>query len=360
MPPLPIRVLIVDDSAVVRRILSDLVSEDPCLEVAAIAQNGSIALQKMIQTKVDIVVLDLEMPVMDGIECLERLRAEFPTVPVLMCSSATARGADATLRALAAGAADYVAKPSALRATETLASFGAELRAKLKALTNRDPKATHSRPPLATAGVQKTTARSLATKPITRRGRPRLLAIGCSTGGPNALAQIFAVLPPDLGVPIVVTQHMPPVFTRLLAERLSAKSALCVHEAQTDDRLEPNHAYLAPGDYHMAFTRDKTDVRVQLNQDPPEHSCRPAVDVMFRSAAHIFGGDVVAVVLTGMGRDGALGSRAIAEAGGWIITQDAASCIVPSMPNAVTELGAANETIELDLLGAHLASRCGR
>lgn len=353
MPGTPARILIVDDSAVVRRILSDLVTSDADLEVAGIAQNGSIALQKLTQVSVDLVVMDVEMPGMDGIEAVTRLRVDWPRLPVLMCSSVTARGADATLRALAAGATDYVAKPSGLSSPDGQASFKLEFLAKVKALTaSRSQPVAPPKPPVAPAPIGTPAARRVPPK------RPAILAIGCSTGGPNALARVFADIPRDIGVPIVITQHMPPLFTKMLAERLTSISQIPVKEAEAGDVLEPNRAYIAPGDYHMTIHRDGVRVRVALNQDPPENSCRPAVDVMFRSVAKVFGPDVIATVMTGMGRDGAIGARFIAEAGGWVITQEAGSCVVPSMPNAVVEIGASHESAELDRLGTLYGFRC--
>lgn len=353
MPGTPARILIVDDSVVVRRILSDLVSSEPGLELAAVAQNGSIALQKLTQVSVDLVVMDVEMPGMDGIEAVTRLRVDWPKLPVLMCSSVTARGADATLRALAAGATDYVAKPSGLGSPDGQLHFKREFLEKVKALTaaRAQPQAPRTPAP-APLPIGQQQPRRLPPR------RAAILAIGCSTGGPNALARVFADIPRDIGVPIVITQHMPPLFTKMLAERLTANSQIVVKEAEHGDVLEPGRAYVAPGDYHMTIHRDGVRVRVALNQDPPENSCRPAVDVMFRSVAKVFGPDVVATVMTGMGRDGAIGARFIAEAGGWVITQEAGSCVVPSMPNAVVEIGASHETAELDRLGTLFGFRC--
>ncbi len=352
----PARILIVDDSAVVRRILSDLVASDSALELAGIAQNGSIALQKLTQVSADLVVMDVEMPEMDGIEAVTKLRVDWPKLPVLMCSSVTARGAEATLRALAAGATDYIAKPSGLNSPDGQAEFKREFVALLKALT-----AGRSMPPSVRVAPPSPFAPLLTGAIATRRvppRRPAVLAIGCSTGGPNALAKVFADIPRDIGVPIVITQHMPPLFTRMLAERLTSISQIPVKEADHGDVLEPNRAYIAPGDHHMTLHREGVKVRIALNQEPPENSCRPAVDVMFRAVAKVYGADVVAAVMTGMGKDGAIGARFIAEAGGWVITQEAASCVVPSMPNAVVEIGASHESAELDRLGTLYGFRC--
>lgn len=356
---MPIRVMIVDDSVVVRKFLTDIVAKDQGLELAGVAPTGSIALQKLSQLQPDIVVMDVEMPGMDGIETVTRLRVDWPKLPVLMCSSITARGADVTLRALAAGATDYVAKPSSLGNAGGLGGFELEFLEKLNALGGMSrgagaPKAGAVAPKPAPTPTPTPTPGPKRQPPA----RPSIMAIGCSTGGPNALARVFQDLPADIGVPIVITQHMPPLFTKMLGERLTASSRLKVAEAKHGDVLVPGEALIAPGDYHMVFERSGTDIKVVLNQDPQENSCRPAVDVMFRSVAKLFGPDVVASVMTGMGRDGALGARAIADAGGWVITQSATSCVVPSMPNSVVEVGASSEAADLDHLGTLFAKRC--
>lgn len=351
MPTPPARILVVDDSVVVRKALSDLIAGEPSLELAGTASNGSLGLTKLEQISCDLVVLDVEMPEMDGITAAARIREKWPRLPILMCSTLTARGADATLRALAAGATDYVAKPSAMNGNDAMAAFATDFINKLKGLTEHRRHAADPAP-------RKIVPLAAPTRTRTPPRKPAILAIGCSTGGPNALATVFANLPKDLGVPVVITQHMPPLFTRMLAERLTASSGIPVVEAAEGDVLEPNRAYVAPGDYHMTFRRDGVHIRVVLNQDPPENSCRPAVDVMFRSVAKLFGPDTIAAVLTGMGHDGAVGARYIAEAGGWIIVQDEKSCVVPSMPNSVVALGVHNETIELSRLGQHFGLRC--
>lgn len=343
----PAQVLIVDDAVVVRHILCDIVAATPNLAVAGTAANGLLALQKLEQTAVDLVLLDVEMPELDGIETARRIRVRWPRLPIVMCSTLTARGGEATLRALAAGATDYITKPSSLGGSAGMEKFSGELRQKLDTLTAR-------RRIVAAPATLPVVARPRRTPP----GRPAVLAIGCSTGGPNALARVFADLPRDLAVPVLITQHMPPLFTRLLADRLTAEFHIPVKEAAEGDVLEPGKGYVAPGDYHMQVRREGTRVRICLDQGPPENSCRPAVDVMLRSVAQVFGADVIAAILTGMGRDGAVGARHVVNAGGWMITQDTASCVVASMPNAVAAAGMSDEIVELDRLGAQLGFRC--
>ncbi len=347
-----IRVLVVDDSVVVRRMLTDVLNGDSRITVVATAPNGAIALQKLTQVNPDLVLLDVEMPDMDGIETVQRLRETFPRLPVIMCSSLTERGADVTLRALAAGATDYVTKPTAaVTQADRLDSFKAQLVEKVLALGHASllpgappPPRLPSMPTLA---------------PVVRLGREPIaaLCIGCSTGGPNALTEIFRSIPADLPVPILIVQHMPPLFTKMLAERLSASSGVRVVEAEHGASVEPGSVYIAPGDHHMVLGRDGVRVVTLLNREPPENSCRPAVDVLFRSAARFYGGGVLGCVLTGMGQDGARGARDIVEAGGAVIVQSADTCVVPSMPGAVVAAGLADKVLPLSQLAHELVSR---
>jgi len=342
-----IRVLVIDDSVVVRRVLTETLQSDPDVEVAGTAATASIGLQKIPQVAPDVVLLDVEMPEMDGIEAARRIREAWPRLPIIMCSSLTARGADITLRALASGATDYVAKPSSIGGTnDGHEHFRAELLGKVKAL-----------------GRTRTLAPIPRVNPVGRKrsGAPvSIVAIGCSTGGPTALAQLFADLPPDLSVPIVLVQHMPPVFTRLLAERLTASTPVVSTEGREGDLLEPGRAYIAPGGLHMMVHRQGAQLRLALNEEAPENSCRPAVDVLFRSVARTHGDGVLGVVLTGMGQDGARGAAHVAELGGTVIVQDAASCVVPSMPAAVAALGASEAAYPIERLGAEIVARVRR
>jgi len=350
------RVLIVDDSVVVRKLLSDIIASDPELELGGTAANAIIALQKIPQINPDIILLDVEMPEMNGIEAARRIRAGWPKLPIVMCSTLTERGADATLRALEAGASDYVAKPTSVGGGSDLRQFKLDVLRKLKSLTGRDrlvcPVVPRRVAPTATPGSSRTPQK--AVTPVS------LLAIGCSTGGPAALQDVFKDLPGDLGVPILIVQHMPPLFTRMLAERLSATSKVKVTEAVDREELLPNRAYVAPGNYHMTVVRDGLALRISLNQDAPENSCRPAVDVLFRSVARAFGAGALAAVLTGMGQDGTRGAQHIVEMGGEVIVQDAASCVVPSMPNSVAAAVTVDGVYPIERIGAELVSRVMR
>ncbi len=344
-----IRVLIVDDSVVARRMITDVLKPASEIEVVGAAASASIALQKIPQVVPDVVLLDVEMPEMDGIEAVTRIRQAWPRLPVIMCSSLTERGADITLRAIAAGASDYVAKPSAIGNGGGLTSFGNDLIAKLRVFGG-----------VRSSDVSQPAAPAKAPHARGQREATSVIAIGSSTGGPNALTTLFAALPSDLAVPVLIAQHMPPMFTKLLAERLTASSGFDVVEASDGELVLPGRAYVAPGSFHMTVVRDGTAVRIALNQEQPENSCRPAVDVLFRSVARLYGGGTLAVVLTGMGHDGTRGAEQIVEAGGEILIQDAASCVVPSMPNSVAAAVAVDGIYSIDRIGTELASRVAR
>lgn len=344
-----IRVLVVDDSVVIRRLLTDILNDDPEIEVAGIASNGRLALAKLPQVNPDLVTLDIEMPEMDGLTTLPELRKAYPKLPVIMFSTLTARGATSTLDALARGATDYVTKPANVGSvTAGMQCVKDQLLPKIKALCplNRPvtPALTRVAVPAKTAGVQ--VARSRRTYDV--------LAIGSSTGGPQALGNVLKALPASLPVPVVIVQHMPPIFTKHLADRLNQDSPLTVREATGGEVLQPGHVYIAPGDYHMELRRDGVAVKTVLHQGPPENSCRPAVDVLFRSVANVYGAGTLAVVLTGMGQDGMRGGEHVAHAGGTIIAQDEASSVVWGMPRAVTEAGLANQVLPLNSIAGEI------
>lgn len=346
----PIRVLVVDDSVVVRRLVSDALAESPGIEVVGVASNGKLALERMEQLKPDLVTLDVEMPVMDGLETLKALRERWPRLPVIMFSTLTERGGRITLEALQRGASDYVTKPanvgSVMLARERVRD---ELVPRIHALTGRvAPQAATPQP------------RPTPTTPVPRGPvrPPKMLLIGASTGGPNALATLFAALPP-LRVPMAIVQHMPPVFTALLADRLAAGSAHEVTEGASGTVLRAGSAVIAPGGRHLAIGGTTARPEVHVTDAPPENSCRPSVDVLFRTAATSLGGAVLAVVLTGMGEDGSRGARAIREAGGEVLVQDEASSVVWGMPGAVSRAGLADGTHSLDRLAAVISERVG-
>jgi two-component system chemotaxis response regulator CheB len=344
----PIRILVVDDSVVIRKLLSETLSGDRALEVIATASDGRIALAKIAQLKPDLVTLDIEMPVMNGLETLTALRKLYPKLPVIIFSTLTEHGAAATLDALSLGASDYATKPSNTGSPAlAIERIRAELIPKIKALCGIAPLKVMPPPG------------SRPTLKVREKFKPRIeiVAIGTSTGGPNALAEVLPRIPNDFPVPIVVVQHMPPIFTRLLAERLAGRSAIPVEEGSPGAVLSPGHAWIAPGNFHMKVTRTGLTSRLNLNQGPPENSCRPAVDVLFRSVAAAYGANVLGVVMTGMGSDGVLGAQDICDAGGNVIIQDENSSVVWGMPGLVHASGLDDAAYPLDQLAPEITRR---
>ncbi|WP_404372138.1 chemotaxis-specific protein-glutamate methyltransferase CheB [Corallococcus coralloides] len=343
-----IRVLVVDDAAVVRRQVSLLLGTAPGLEVVATAPNGRIALAKVEQFQPDVVLLDLEMPELDGLETLKLLRQRAPELPVVMFSALTERAGLLTLEALALGARDYVTKPTSAGGMNIpLEAVRDELVRKLKALNVRTPSAASPLSPV---------TRELPLRPR-MPARVEAIVVGASTGGPGALVRLVSALPADLPVPVFIVQHMPPVFTRLLAERLQGVTPLTVREAVPGAAVNAGEVWVAPGDFHLAVCRDAAGVRLHTHQGPAENACRPAVDLLFRSAAEVYGAGVLAVVLTGMGQDGLRGCRRVNEAGGQVVVQDQASCVAGSMPGAVEQAGLADAVVPLEALAPELARR---
>jgi two-component system chemotaxis response regulator CheB len=356
----PINVLVVDDSVVIRRLVADVIESDPQLHVVATAPNGRVALEKIEELKPDVVTLDIEMPEMDGLATLRELRARRIKTPVIMFSTLTERHASATLEALALGAADYVTKPANVgSASKAIERVREDLIPRVKAFARR------SAGVMTTNALRRATAQPPTAPPPARPGRPSrpvdLVAIGSSTGGPNALEVVFRALPPSIGVPVVVVQHMPPVFTKILADRLTAKSAWQVHEATDGMRLEPGHAYVAPGDHHLTVERAPLSAgRAVVSQGAAENSCRPSVDVLFRSAAASHGAGVLAVVMTGMGQDGMRGAEQLVQAGAAVLAQDEATSVVWGMPGYVARAGLAAEILPLDGIAPAIERRIRR
>lgn len=349
-----VRVLVVDDAVVVRKIVTDVLSADPAIEVVGTAANGKIALSKIEQLKPDLVTLDVEMPEMDGLEALAALRKLHPNLPVIMFSTLTERGAATTIDALMLGANDYVTKPANVGSvTAAMAQVREQLIPKVKALCGIAP--------VVTAPIRRFPPRPSmvvgASRTSSRAGRVDVVAIGVSTGGPNALAEVFRTLPANLPVPVIVVQHMPANFTRLLADRLDGRSPLRVAEARNGQLMEVGLAWVAPGDYHAMVHRQGSIVQVVTNQGPPENSCRPSVDVLFRSVVDVYGPNVLGVIMTGMGRDGLGGCERIRAAGGQVIIQDEATSVVWGMPGAVSHAGLADKTLPLNRISAEIVAR---
>jgi two-component system chemotaxis response regulator CheB len=356
------RVLIVDDSVVMRRIVKQALEGDPDIEIAGVAANGKIALAMVEQCTPDAITLDIEMPEMDGLQTLRELRGSGILTPVIMFSTLTERGALGTLDALAAGADDYVAKPSNVSsAQDSMLRIRLEVIPKIKALCwkPRKHRSTVSPNPVGTLpslnAAPPLNATTAQFPPANRR--VDVVAIGTSTGGPNALAEVIPRLPAHFPVPVVIVQHMPPTFTRFLAERLCATSSLVVQEAVSGALIEPGHAWIAPGDFHMNLRRVDSSVALGVFQAQAENSCRPSVDVLFRSAAEVFGPNVLAVVMTGMGQDGLRGCELIKEAQGQVIVQDEASSVVWGMPGYVAKAGLADSILPVTEIADEIVRR---
>lgn len=360
-----IRVMVCDDSVVIRRLVSDVLSGDPEIEVVGTAVNGKNALDKIPSLKPDILTLDVEMPIMDGLQTLVEVRKIYKKLPVIMFSTLTERGAGATLDALERGASDYVTKPANVGSvSESMEAVRSQLIPKIKSLTGRAPKPPRlARPAFATHGApgapgqpgQPSAAGPLPPK--TPQARVDIVCIGVSTGGPDALTTVVSALPANFPVPIVVTQHMPPVFTQLFAQRLNAKSKLTVSEAKHGDAVAAGKILIAPGDYHMRVVQKGNGPVVQMDQGPQENYCRPAVDPMFRSVAEVYGNRALAVIMTGMGGDGARGAEQIIRAGGSLLVQDEATSVVWGMPGAAVAAGLPCDVLPLEKIADALVAR---
>lgn len=354
-----IRALVVDDAVVVRRMVSDVLAEDPAIEVVGTAANGRIGLQKITQVNPDIVTLDVEMPDMDGLQTLKAIRLTHPTLPVIMFSTLTARGAAETLDALSLGASDYVTKPANVGSVALAQQrIRDELIPKVKALCKHAEAAPTApaieRPKAVVVPIASVRPAAAAPRPA---ANVEVVTIGVSTGGPNALAVLLPMLPKAFPVPIVLVQHMPPMFTKLLAERLDSQCNVHVVEAAGGETLEPGCVYIAPGNFHMVVQRKGTSVVTALNQLPPENSCRPAVDPLFRSVSQVYGAHVLGVVLTGMGQDGLRGAEDIRAAGGQVLAQDEASSVVWGMPGSVAKANLADRILPLQQMAGELIRR---
>jgi two-component system, chemotaxis family, protein-glutamate methylesterase/glutaminase len=399
-------VLIVDDSALVRKMVIMAMDGDPDLE-GIIAPNAQLGLSKIERSHPDLVVLDVEMPDMNGLDVLEKIHQQFPKLPVIMFSTQTELGSSLAMEALSRGATDCVAKPHQLGGVEESLEYVREhLLTKVRGLCHLPIKPAGGWAPVKNVsaavpntpqrwspvgpsspsdGAAKTSA-ALSVKEMQKEGHagsksdsylPRvssttaiskviplrqpgiveLLVIGVSTGGPNALASVIPSLSKDIPVPVLIVQHMPPMFTKLLAERMSHICPLRCKEAEDGEEVTAGDLRIAPGNFHMTVARKETRFVLRLNQDPPENSCRPAVDVLFRHAAACAQNRVLAVVLTGMGQDGLRGAESIRAEGGLIVAQDEATSVVWGMPGAVANAGLADAILPLQEIGPDIMRR---
>lgn len=348
------KILIVDDSAVARGMLTSIFEGETDFTVVGTASNGEIGLRKVDELQPDIVVLDIEMPVMDGLTALETLKTRHPRLPVIMFSTLTERGAAATVQALSRGAWDYAAKPG--QTTSLAAAREAvrqELVAKARAIAGKIGKGGSVRGVAPRPSARPTPARSIPSRQTT--STIDAVVLGSSTGGPVALETVLSAIKTPLRVPLFVVQHMPPKFTEALADRLDRKTASRVVEGAHGMRAEPGTVYIAPGGRHMVINNRGAMPTVEIIDTPPVNSCRPSVDVMFESATKVYGAHLLGVMLTGMGADGAKAAANMAKLGSPFVAQDEATSIVWGMPGAVVDAGAASEVLPLDSIGPRIA-----
>ena len=356
----PIRVMIVDDSAVIRGLTTRILNEDDEVEVVASVGNGKLAVSNLARYDVDVVVLDIEMPVMDGLTALPELLKIDPTVKVVISSTLTARNANISIQALEAGASDYIPKPTSTADIHSGGGFRRELMDKVKALgqarrqkvkpaAKAEVKVGEPRVPVSIKKVDHSyTLRNAGIS------NPKILAVGSSTGGPQALLEFFKGLSPSINVPVVLTQHMPPTFTTILAQHLSKMTDWDCREGIDGEELKTGTIFLAPGEYHMVVAEKDGKKVIRLNQDPPENFCQPAVDPMMRSVVSNFGSNVLAVILTGMGADGQKGCEEVVNNGGTVIAQDEETSVVWGMPGAVAMAGTCSAVLPLKDMATHV------
>lgn len=362
-----IRVMVVDDSAVVRGMMTRWLDEDARIHVAFAARNGRHAVDELAKVDPDVVILDVEMPEMDGLSALPLLLKAKLGLVVIMASTLTLRNAEISLKALQLGARDYVPKPESNAGLSGADDFKREIVEKVTVLgaRARDRRMARSGAP-AGAGARPTPAPIRATaaaapgkfRPFSRMA-PKVLTIGSSTGGPQALMEVLRELKPVcMRMPVLITQHMPPTFTAILAEHLAKASGVPAREAVHNEQVMPGTIYVAPGGRHMVIQRHGEQVTISLNDEPPINFCKPAVDPLFDSVAKVYGASTLALVLTGMGADGARGGVKIADAGGTVLVQDEASSVVWGMPGATYSAGAASAMLALADIAPKISQLC--
>jgi len=353
----PYRVMVVDDSAVIRGLLTRSLEKDPAVRVIASVSNGELAIKALERHDVEVVILDIEMPVMDGLTALPKLLAAQPGLQVIMASTLTRKNAEVSLRALQAGAADYIPKPSSSSELTSADVFQRELLDKVKALAkaSRPNRPAATRPRTLDSRMPAAPANLAPKRTITLRkasaALPRIIAIGSSTGGPQALLEVLRDIAARVKLPILITQHMPATFTTLLAEHIERATGVPCAEGKDGEVVHAGRIYLAPGNYHMIVESQGASTVVRLNQNPPENFCRPSVDPMLRSLARIYGSSLLTIILTGMGSDGQKGAMEVVEAGGTVIAQDEATSVVWGMPGAVATSGLCSAVLPIQEIG---------
>lgn len=335
-----LRILVVDDSALYRKIITEALRGIPNIEIVGSAYSGKNALDRIIELKPDVLTVDLEMPDINGIELVRKVKLKHPAIITIMVSAFTDRGSSQTIQALEAGAMDFVTKHTSGTPEQQLSAIQSKLQEILKIAAIRVKTTPSNTPAKRTAS----TLPSQPPRPVAKvspiAGRPKMLLIGVSTGGPVALGQLLPALGANLGVPVFIVQHMPPLFTKHLADSLTKKCDLHVKEAESGEEAQKNTVYIAPGGKHMRIDKSSKGLpEIRITEEPPENSCRPAVDVLFRSVAHNYPGKAVAVILTGMGSDGTLGLKLLKRHGCTAIAQDKESCVVYGMPGEAAKAG---------------------
>ena len=366
------KILVADDSGLFRRVLAEVLATVPGIEVVGTVSNGRLAVQRVRELAPDLLTLDMEMPEMDGLAVLDALRQSGSNTSVLVLSALTRKGGQLTLRALEKGAFDFITKPDTANLGSSREALLREVVPRVRALMHRLEVRNILRSKNHPTGVstvhealkpanKPTLAPLESTSPRVERhtfsARPEMVLIGVSTGGPNALARLLPYLPANLGVPLLIVQHMPPIFTQSLADSLAAKCALRVREAVHGEVLEANTAYIAPGGRQMrVLAAVGRGACVQITDDPPENNCRPSVDYLFRSVANSLPGKSMAVILTGMGNDGTLGLRLLKRHGCFSIAQDEATCVVYGMPKAAVEAGVVDVILPLDAIAGRIVT----
>ncbi len=349
-----ITVMLVDDSSVVRSILTRIIDSDPDIEVISTVSDGSMAVSMAKIKKPDIVLLDVEMPIMDGLTALPKILEVSPRTQVIMCSSLTAKGANTTIKAMTLGAVECVVKPSSAQETGEGSEFQKNIIGLIKALCGDKAKADASSPSALNKHQTRASLSSPADFPLKDdktmyRGKPKLIAIGSSTGGPNALFTLLG----DLGtvdIPIVITQHMPATFTKILAKHIEQNTGIETYEAKDNMPIEAGKVYVAPGGKHLLFKMEDGQLKAVLDDGPQENFCKPAVDPMLRSIVDIYGEKFLCIILTGMGQDGLAGARMLTDKGGIVFAQDKKTSVVWGMPGAVAMAGICNKVLPIDVM----------
>lgn len=338
----------VDDTIVYRKAVSDIIDELPEVELVGVAHNGKIAMSKIKTLEPDLITLDIEMPVMNGLDVLAEIQKNNLNVGAIMLSTLTAEGGEMTMKALELGAFDFILKPQSKSQSEGKNEIKKLIHPMIKAFARSRSVRSNLRQPPPQKPLTQPKPRA-ATQPSAYKGRSEIIVIGVSTGGPNALTQVLPKLPADIGVPIVIVQHMPPVFTKSLAASLNKKCAVTVKEAEDRERLCSDTVYIAPGGKQMKLiaSADGRNRQIKITNDPPENSCKPSVDYLFRSVADYYVGRTTAVIMTGMGSDGTKGLEILKNKGGFIIAQNEQSCVVYGMPKAPIESGIVDSIVPL-------------